>query len=213
MKALLYDGSQLALVDDYPAPQPGTDEVLVEVRLAGICRTDIEITRGYMDFRGVLGHEFVGLVTAAGGAAGQKWQGRRVVSEINCVCGKCQMCQAGLKTHCQCRTVLGIDAHDGCLAERIAVPAGNLFAVPDGVTDEQAVFVEPLAAAFQVVQQVRPSPKDSAVVIGDGRLGQLVAQVLVSRGESQQVAAARADGYQLPAGLRGPAAAAGPTGR
>jgi len=182
VKALLYDGNQLAVVDDHPEPQPGGDEVIVEVRLAGICRTDIEITRGYMDFRGVLGHEFVGLVTACGGSQGRKWKDRRVVSEINCVCGQCEMCQAGLKSHCLRRTVLGIDGRDGCMAERIAVPAANLHLVPDNVPDEKAVFVEPLAAAFQVVQQVQPGPRDTAVVIGDGRLGQLIAQVLAGRG-------------------------------
>ena len=182
MKALLYDGHQLAVVDHHPAPQPGADEVVVEVHLAGICRTDIEITRGYLDFRGVLGHEFVGVVISAGGPEGAKWKGRRVVSEINCVCRQCEMCQAGLKTHCLHRTVLGIDGRDGCMAERVAVPVGNLYAVPKGVPDEKAVFVEPLAAAFQVVQQVRPGAKDRAVVIGDGRLGQLIAQVLAGRG-------------------------------
>jgi threonine dehydrogenase-like Zn-dependent dehydrogenase len=155
---------------------------VVQVALAGICRTDIEITLGYMNFRGVLGHEFVGRVVGSGGAAGEKWKGRRVVAEINCVCGKCEMCLAGLKSHCFNRKTLGIDGRDGCFAERIAVPAANLHAVPDGLSDEAAVFVEPLAAAMQVTQQVRLNPKEKTVVIGDGRLAQLVAQALVARG-------------------------------
>ena len=180
MRALVYDGS-LQVVDDYPDPRAGPDEVVVNVSLAGICQTDIEVTRGYMDFRGVLGHEFVGVVASAGGPAGKEWVGRRVAAEINCVCGKCEMCLAGLKTHCFDRTVLGIQGRDGCMAERVAVPAANLYAMPEPVKDEAAVFVEPLAAAMQVIQQVRPNPKDKTVVIGDGRLAQLIAQVLVAR--------------------------------
>ena len=181
MRALVFDG-ELSVVEDYPPPDARADEVVVEVALAGICRTDIEITRDYMEFRGVLGHEFVGVVAAAGGAAGHRWVGRRVVAEINCVCGKCEMCLAGLKTHCLKRTVLGIQGRDGCMADKTTVPVANLHAVPDGLPDEAAVFVEPLAAACQVTQQVRPSKKDRVVLIGDGRLAQLIAQVLHSRG-------------------------------
>ena len=181
MQALVYDG-ELKVVPDYPAPKAGHDEVVIDVSLVGVCRTDIEITRGYMDFRGVIGHEFVGVVASSGGPPGEKWVGRRVVGEINCVCGKCDMCLAGLKSHCSDRTVLGIQGRDGCAAERVVLPAANLHAVPDALGDEAAVFVELLAAAFQVVQQVRPSRKQRCVVIGDGRLGQLTAQVLASRG-------------------------------
>jgi len=181
MQALVYDG-ELKVVSDYPAPKAAHDEVVIDVSLVGVCRTDIEITRGYMDFRGVVGHEFVGVVASAGSPAGEKWLGRRVVGEINCVCGKCEMCLAGLKSHCSNRTVLGIQGRDGCAAERVVLPAANLHAVPDTLRDETAVFVEPLAAAFQVVQQVRPSRKDRCVVIGDGRLAQLTAQVLMCRG-------------------------------
>jgi alcohol dehydrogenase len=181
MKALVYDG-QIKLVGDYPEPKAGPDEVVVKVSLAGICRTDLEITRGYMNYRGVLGHEFVGVVQGGAGRAADKWTGRRVVAEINCVCGKCEMCLAGLKAHCLRRTTIGIAGHDGCFAEKIAVPLGSLHAVPDGVPDSQAVFTEPLAAAFQVIQQLPANPKERVVVIGDGRLGQLVAQVFTSRG-------------------------------
>jgi len=182
VKALVFRGGRLAVVDDYPEPQPAADEVVIDVTLAGICRTDIEVTRGYMNFEGVLGHECVGVVGQAGGAAGKKWIGRRVVCEINCVCGKCDMCMAGLKTHCRRRTAIGIEGRDGCFAQRVAVPVANLHAVPNGVADDVAVFAEPLAAALQIIQQVRPSPRDTVVVIGDGRLGQLTAQVLASRG-------------------------------
>ncbi len=181
MKALVYDG-QLKLVADYPEPKAGPDEVVVKVSLAGICRTDLEITHGYMNYRGVMGHEFVGTVLGGAGRASDKWKGRRVVAEINCVCEKCEMCLAGLKAHCLRRTTIGIAGHDGCFAERIAVPMANLHAVPDGVADSQAVFTEPLAAAFQVIQQLPANPKERVVVIGDGRLGQLVAQVFASRG-------------------------------
>jgi alcohol dehydrogenase len=181
MKALVYDG-EVKFAADYPEPKPGPDEVLVKVNLAGICRTDLEITRGYMNYHGVLGHEFVGVVVGGAGRAGDRWTGRRVVAEINCVCGKCEMCLAGLKSHCQRRTTIGIAGHDGCFAERIALPLASLHAVPDGVADSQAVFTEPLAAAFQVTQQMPANPKERVVIIGDGRLGQLVAQVFTSRG-------------------------------
>lgn len=181
MRALVYDG-QLKVTGDYVAPKAGPDEVVIRTVLAGICQTDIEITRGYMGFRGVLGHEFVGVVESAGGASGEKWKGRRVVGDINCVCGKCEMCMAGLKGHCLRRTVLGIDGRGGCMAERFVLPAANLYAVPDSVPDRVAVLTEPLAAAFQVIQQVPPNPRTKAVLIGDGRLGQLIAQVLTSRG-------------------------------
>jgi threonine dehydrogenase-like Zn-dependent dehydrogenase len=181
MNALIYDG-QLKFAPDCADPKPAADEVMVKVTLAGICQTDIEITKGYMNFRGVIGHEFVGVVATSGGTAGDKWKGKRVVGEINCICGKCEMCLAGLKAHCLKRTTIGIAGHDGCLAERLVLPAANLHAVPDNVSDAQAVLVEPLAAAFQVTQQMPPSPKEKAVVIGDGRLAQLIAQVLVSRG-------------------------------
>lgn len=182
MRALVYTNGELSVADNYPAPTPSADEVLIDVHLAGICNTDIEITRGYMDFAGVLGHEFVGVVASVGSAADRPWIGRRVVAEINCVCGQCEMCLAGLKTHCLRRTTLGIDRHDGCMADQIVVPTANLCAVPDSVPDEAAVFVEPLAAAFQVMQQVRPGSKDKTVIIGDGRLAQLIAQTLASRG-------------------------------
>ena len=180
MRAVVFDG-QLRVVADRAAVVTRADEVVIDVGLAGICQTDIEITRGYMGFRGVPGHEFVGRVSAAGGEAGRQWVGRRVVGEINCVCGRCEMCQAGLKSHCLERTVLGISGRDGCMCEQCVLPVDNLHLVPEELSDEQAVLVEPLAAAYQVVQQVRINPCDNVVVIGDGRLGQLVAQVQIGR--------------------------------
>ncbi|HEY6946316.1 MAG TPA: alcohol dehydrogenase catalytic domain-containing protein [Candidatus Acidoferrum sp.] len=160
---------------------------LVRVRLAGICNTDVEILRGYHHFRGTPGHEFVGEVAeVAGVSAGEreKWIGRRVCGEINVTCWGygfkpvCKFCRRGLKTHCTRRTVLGIVAHDGAFAEYLALPLENLHVVPDGVADEQAVFVEPLAAACEVLEQVDVKKFRSAAVLGDGKLAQLIARVL-----------------------------------
>ncbi|MGC9454718.1 MAG: MDR/zinc-dependent alcohol dehydrogenase-like family protein [Phycisphaerae bacterium] len=196
MLALVFD-KQVRLRTDYPEPRPSRSEALVAVRLAGVCSTDLEVTRGYMGFSGVMGHEFVGTVVAGP----QKWHNQRVVAEINCVCGKCDMCKAGLSNHCRDRTVLGIDGHDGVFAEYVTVPVRNLHAVPDSVADEQAVFVEPLAAAFQIVRQIDIGRSDKVVVLGDGRLGQLVARalktvvnrpLLVGRHESKLEAAEKA---------------------
>ena len=173
VKAVCFNET-LKIDPNYPDPTPSEEDVLVAVKLAGICATDLEIVRGYMGFRGVLGHEFVGTVLKGP----RKWQGRRVVAEINCVCGKCEMCQRGLSNHCRRRSVLGIDNHDGAFAEKIAVPERNLHLVPDVVRDEQAVFVEPLAAAFQVVKQSPIEKRMHVAVVGSGRLGLLVAQVL-----------------------------------
>jgi len=182
MKALVYTDA-LKLDTAWPDPQPADGEVLVAPTLAGICATDLEIVKGYMHFTGVLGHECVGHVVAGPSA----WQGRRVVVEINCVCGTCEMCQAGLSNHCRRRTVLGIDGRDGVFAERVAVPERNLHAVPDAVSDRQAVFVEPLAAAFQVVKQCPVEKRTRVAVVGAGRLGLLVAQVLQQTGADLEV--------------------------
>jgi threonine dehydrogenase-like Zn-dependent dehydrogenase len=176
MLALCFDG-KVALRTDYPMPSPARGDVLVAVRKAGICATDLEVAKGYMGFRGVMGHEFVG--TVAGGS--RPWKGRRVVAEINCVCGRCDLCRSGLANHCRNRTVLGMDGRHGCFAEYVAVPARNLHEVPQAVGDAEAVFIEPLAAAFQIARQVTFSPADRVVVLGDGRLAQLVVRVLKGR--------------------------------
>jgi threonine dehydrogenase-like Zn-dependent dehydrogenase len=157
-----------------PAAAPG--EVRVRVLLASVCRTDLEIVKGYMGFTGVLGHEFVGVALEG------RHTGRRVVGAINCVCGACDMCAAGLPTHCRRRTVLGIQGRDGAFAEQLILPEANLHPVPDSVPDRQAVFAELLAAAIQVGRQVEMRPGSKIIVLGDGRLGQLVAQVLAARG-------------------------------
>ncbi len=175
MKAIVWNG-MLNLVDDYPRPVPKDGEALIRVTMAGICNTDLEITKGYMGFRGVLGHEFVGVVEGASRDCG--WTGKRVVGDINCSCGVCSYCTAGMRTHCPSRTTLGIAGRDGAFAEYVALPESNLFEVPDAVSDEEAVFTEPLAAAFEVAQQIHVRPTDRVVVIGDGKLGLLCALAL-----------------------------------
>ncbi len=177
MRALHWDGSVLRVVDA-PIPAAAADTALVRVHLAGICNTDLELTRGYMGFRGVLGHEFVGTVSDGPGA----WRGRRVVGEINFACGRCPLCARGLGRHCPTRRVMGILDADGAFAELVAVPVANLHEVPDGLADEAAVFTEPLAAAFEIVEQVRIEPGVRCVVLGDGKLGLLAAQVLAAAG-------------------------------
>jgi alcohol dehydrogenase len=174
VRALVYDGG-LALVEEYADPAPGEGEALIDVLLAGICNTDLEIMRGYMGFRGVLGHEFVGLVREAPDAS---WVGQRVVGEINCACGTCATCLRGDCTHCPNRTTLGIDRRDGTMAQRFVLPLRNLHRVPDEIGDQQAVFAEPLAAAIEITERIHVRPTERVVVIGDGKLGLLVAQVL-----------------------------------
>jgi alcohol dehydrogenase-like protein len=161
MRALVLD-RLVSLRTNYAAPTPRPDEVLVRVVCAGICETDLQLVKGYMGFRGVLGHEFVGVAESG------PFEGRRVVGEINCSCGLCEMCRRGLSTHCSNRTVLGILNHDGAFADLIAVPQQNLHAVPDSVPDEIAVFTEPVAAAFQIPVQLTIKPEDRIVVLGDG---------------------------------------------
>jgi threonine dehydrogenase-like Zn-dependent dehydrogenase len=170
-----------------PLPRLRPRWALVKVRLAGICNTDVEILRGYHAFRGVPGHEFVGEIAALNGVSAKeknKWLGRHVTGEINVSCSAynyrplCAFCRRGLKTHCARRTVLGIVNHDGAFAEYLALPLQNLHLVPATVTDEQAVFVEPLAAACEILQQVNIKQFRAAAVLGDGKLAQLVARVL-----------------------------------
>ena len=171
MRAIVL-GDRVELSLDRPSPAPGGGEVLVQVTRAGVCETDLQLIKGYMGFRGVLGHEFVG-VAQSGPLAG-----RRVVGEINCACRECATCRQGLPTHCPNRTVLGILNHDGAFADLIAVPQMNLHAVPDTIGDDVAVFTEPVAAAFQIPAQLTIRSGDRIVVLGDGRLGNLCAQVL-----------------------------------
>jgi len=145
-----------------------------------VCNTDLELVRGYHQFRGIPGHEFVGVVERAPGA--KAWEGRRVVGEINVACGTCPTCRANRPTHCPNRTTLGIRTRDGAFAEYLTLPITNLHPVPDAVSDEVAVFTEPLAAACEIVQQVHVRPTDRVIVVGDGKLGLLCAQVLALTG-------------------------------
>jgi threonine dehydrogenase-like Zn-dependent dehydrogenase len=171
MRAIVLD-DQVNVVSGRPTPTPAAGEVLVRVIRAGVCETDLQLIKGYMGFRGVLGHEFVG-VAESGPLAG-----RRVVGEINCACWTCETCRMGLPTHCPNRTVLGILNHDGAFADHIAVPQRNLHAVPDTLSDDVAVFTEPVAAAFQIPVQLTIRKNDRIAILGDGRLGNLCAQVL-----------------------------------
>jgi threonine dehydrogenase-like Zn-dependent dehydrogenase len=177
MLALEWNGSALRLIDR-PLPAVDADTALVRVHLAGVCNTDLELTKGYMGFRGVLGHEFVG--TVAEGPA--QWSGRRVVGEINFACRCCATCRSGLPRHCPTRRVMGILGADGAFAEYVALPVANLHGVPDGVSDDAAVFTEPLAAAFEIAEQVRVEPGAACIVLGDGKLGLLAAQILAQAG-------------------------------
>jgi alcohol dehydrogenase len=183
MRALVYTG-QLKLQRAYEKPAIAPGEALIRVTLAGICNTDLEIMRGYLGFQGVLGHEFVGVVEEA---IDRSWIGRRVVGEINCACGECAACRRGDERHCPVRTTLGIQGRNGTLADYCLLPVHNLHHVPDAVSDEQAVFVEPLAAALEITDRTHIRPTDSVVVTGDGKLGLLVAQVLALTGCRLQV--------------------------
>lgn len=178
MRALVLDGG-LRLDRDRPLPDPRPGEVRLRTLLAGICATDLEVVRGYAGFSGVLGHEFVARVEQAEDAS---LLGRRVVGEINAACGTCATCRAGRPKHCPQRTVPGIRGQDGVLADYFCLPVHNLHPVPDEVPDEAAVFVEPLAAACRIPEQIHLRPGDRTIVLGDGKLGLLVAQVLALSG-------------------------------
>jgi threonine dehydrogenase-like Zn-dependent dehydrogenase len=188
MRALVYHITGLVLDRTYPKPTPGNGEALIRVLQAGICNTDLEITRGYLAFQGVLGHEFVGIVEAVhegpGASRPTYLMGKRVVGEINAACRRsdCVYCQQNMFTHCPNRTTLGILNRDGAFAEYVTLPVANLHLVPDNVSDEEAVFVEPLAANFEMLEQVHLKPTDSVVILGDGKMGQLASQVLALSG-------------------------------
>ena len=175
MKAIYFDGKskQLAIRDDIPIPEPAQGEALIKVIKAGICKTDLEIVKGYMDFDGIVGHEFVGVVEKSDD---ESLTSARVVGEINCGCTVCDACLHGDKNHCATRSVLGIKGRNGAFAEYLTLPVENLHVVPDSVGDDEAVFVEPLAAAYRVVEQVIIRGK-SILILGDGRLGLLIAKV------------------------------------
>jgi threonine dehydrogenase-like Zn-dependent dehydrogenase len=177
MQALFFDG-HLEL-RDVPRPEPAPIEALVRLRLAGICRTDLEVLRGYHDFRGIPGHEFVGEVV---GPPESTLLGQRVAGEINIACGVCPRCRRGLARHCQERRVLGLKGHDGTFAEFLTLPEKNLHPVPPGLADEVAVFTEPLAAALAVFEAAPATLDQRVLVIGDGTLGLLISFTLALRG-------------------------------
>jgi threonine dehydrogenase-like Zn-dependent dehydrogenase len=174
MKALCVTDGGLTL-SEVPAPKPRGNEALVRVSMAGVCTTDLEIVRGYMHFRGILGHEFVGRVDQTNDP---RMIGRRVVGEINVGCGTCRLCKRKLERHCNTRAVLGISEKDGCFAEYLTLPLRNLHRVPDVLEDKLLCFVEPIAACYEMLEQVTVMQGDRVAVLGDGKLGILAAQVL-----------------------------------
>ena len=174
MRALYYDG-KLHYRDSYPRPDRGDNEALIRVKWAGVCNTDKEIMKGYKGYHGVLGHEFVGVVEDADDVA---WIGRRVVADINVGCGTCRLCCTGKEHHCKNRRCLGIFGMDGAFADYLTMPLRNLYPVPESVSDREAVFAEPLAAALEITEQMHVKPSQRVAVLGDGKLGQLVALVL-----------------------------------
>lgn len=192
MKALYFDES-LAL-KEVPRPEPGAGEVLIQVRLAGICRTDLEVLKGYHHFHGVMGHEFVGQVA---GPADSPGLGRRVVGEINVGCGLCDLCRQGLARHCRKRRVLGLKDRNGVFAPYLSLPGANLHPVPPDLPDDAAVFTEPLAAALKVLEAAPPAAAGRVLVVGDGSLGLLVSWVLALTGAQVHLVGHHADHLAL----------------
>jgi threonine dehydrogenase-like Zn-dependent dehydrogenase len=192
MKALWLENHQVDLRDVAQPTKPG--EALVRIRLAGICSTDLELVKGYYPYTGILGHEFVGEIVSC---EDQTRVGQRVVGEINATCGRCEACQNGRSSHCENRSVLGIVDRDGVFAEYTTLPLENLHQVPSSVPDEMAVFTEPLAAALEIQEQIQIHPTDRVLLIGAGRLGQLIAQTLALTGSDLGVVARHADQKSL----------------
>ena len=173
MKGLVFDET-LKLVNDLDKPSPNKGEVLIKTSMVGICNTDYEITKGYMGYKGVLGHEFVGVVVDGD----SDWVGKRVVGEINLGCNNCSYCAQGLQRHCPNRGTLGIWQKDGCFQEYFTLPVENLLEVPNNVSDEEIVFIEPIAAAMEILEQVHIKPFERVALLGDGKLGLSIALIL-----------------------------------
>jgi len=195
MIGLWLDNQQLSFRRDLPMPAPEAGSALIRLRQGGICATDLEMTRGYYPFTGIPGHEFVGEVVSA--PENEDWEGKRVVGEINLTCGVCAACKVGREHHCENRSALGIHHKDGVFAEFFTLPIKNLHAVPDSVSDDQAVFTEPLAAALEIQQQIQVQPGMRALVVGAGRLGMLIAQTLKLTGCDLQVVVRRPEPARL----------------
>jgi threonine dehydrogenase-like Zn-dependent dehydrogenase len=195
MVGVWLENRRLSVREDLPIPQPAPGEALIKVRLAGICATDLELMRGYYPYTGIMGHEFVGEVVQSNGD--QDWIGKRVVGEINITCGECAACRAGRSNHCEQRSVLGIVNAHGSFAEYTKLPLRNLHQVPENVPDEMAVFTEPLAAALRIQEQAHIGPSQRVLVIGAGRLGQLIAQSLALSGCRLSVVVRHAKQQQL----------------
>lgn len=198
MQALYFANGKISYETSYPRPDRERGQALIRLNLAGICSTDLEIVKGYAGYAGVLGHEFVGVVEDADG---DSWVGRRVVGGINLGCGECSTCIGEGPEHCPNRSVLGIIDHDGAFADYLTLPVANLISLPDDIPDEVAVFTEPLAAALRIREQVTIRPTDRIAVVGPGRLGMLVGQVLGLSGNQVTMLARREESLQLPADM------------
>jgi len=200
MHALYLKNGTLKYYSNHPRPTAVSGEALIRVTLAGICSTDLEMVKGYVEeFTGVLGHEFVGIVEAVGNVGDENWIDQRVVGSINIGCNHCAVCLSDGVGHCPNRTVLGIHDRNGVFADYVTVPITNLLLVPDGVTDETAVFVEPLAAALRIREQVMVKPTMKTAVVGPGRLGILIGKVLSLAGTDVTMLGRRAASLKLPA--------------
>src|SRR5574344_1909770 len=173
MKAVVFD-KELKLVNDYKKPVPKAGEALVKIKLAGVCNTDAEIIKGYMGYKGILGHEFVGIVEEVNDED-KSLLGKRVVGEISNACEECEMCHLGLQRHCANRETIGIWRKDGCMADYLTWTIKDLLVVPDNVSDEEAVLVEPLAAGLEILEQLHIQPIEKLLILGDGKLGLLTA--------------------------------------
>lgn len=180
MRAVVFDNG-LKLDKNYAKPSPQKGEALIKVNTIGICNTDYEITKGYMGYKGVLGHEFTGVVEEIN-ADDKSLLNKRVVGEINCGCGECEWCNQGLERHCPNRSTLGIWQREGCFAEYVCLPVKNLLEIPENVSDEEAVFTEPLAAALEILEQIHIPPYKKIAVLGDGKLGLMIALALNAAG-------------------------------
>ena len=179
MKALVFD-EVLKLDNNYPNPIVKENEVLIKTSMVGICNTDYEITKGYMGYKGVLGHEFVGVVQNVGASVDKSLIGKRVVGEINCACNDCEYCNKNLQRHCPNRSTLGIWQKDGCFSEYFTLPKENIITISDNIDDVTATFTEPLAAAYEILEQVHIQPTDKVAILGDGKLGLCISLVFAA---------------------------------